>query len=87
MTDRSATPAIRTRYHGRTDTRPARVEARFYEMRASIECDYRLNAYENHRKAAIKFLNENLPLDANVATEALEWQGDHFWKLTWEETR
>jgi hypothetical protein len=86
MTDTTADQAIgysaiRTRYHGPTNTRGLRLTATDGENRTVVNYDYSLGATGNHAAAAQAFLTKHYPYETKLATTAACFGNDFFW--TW----
>lgn len=64
--------AIRTRYHGPTNTRGSRISAKCGAGRVSVPYDHALNLYDNHAAAA-RALLAKLGWDAEEYTRSGRW--------------
>jgi hypothetical protein len=84
MTNPTARSAIRTRYHGPTDTRGSRFIATGGESRLTVPYDHGLNPTENHCIAAQAFLDKHNPFETKLVANALCFNNDYYW--TWEVT-
>jgi hypothetical protein len=84
MTNPTARSAIRTRYHGPTDTRGSRFIATDGENRITVSYDYSLDHIENHAATAQAFLDKHNPFETKLVTNALCFDNDYYW--TWEVT-
>ena len=92
MTTPTAQSAIRTRYHGPTDTRGSRFVATDGENRVTVPYDYSCGSTENHCIAAHAFLAKYNPFETNMppsphiklAADALCFGSDFYW--AWEIT-
>ena len=80
--------SLRTRYHGPTNYRPARVSAYrrgFSDQpgdRIVVSWDHGLDTDENHYAAAQAFAREFLRPQAEIVPRGLCFDNDFFW--TWE---
>jgi hypothetical protein len=72
--------AIRTRYHGPTNTRPSRMSAHCAAARVSVPVAHELNLDENH-KAACDALRSKLKWD-NRPMIGGSFDGDTYWVFT-----
>ena len=81
-----AQAAIRTRYHGPTDTKGARITASragdfiLPAQRVTIPYPHELDRDEAHAAAAMAFLDRHTP-GAVLEPQGLCFAGDYFW--TW----
>lgn len=83
----NARAAIRTRFHGPTNSKGARISA-YREGRCDIpaeriytDYEYGMNSEENHARAAQKFLDK-FNMGNIVDSNGLCFDGDYFW--TWK---
>jgi len=84
MTTPTAQSAIRTRYHGPTNTRGSRFVATDGENRVTVPYDYSCGSTENHCIAAHAFLAKYNLYETKLVTNALCFDNDFYW--TWEIT-
>ena len=86
MTNPTARSAIRTRYHGPTDTRGSRFIATGGESRVTVTVpyDYGLDPTENHSAAAQAFLDKHNPFETKLVANGLCFDNDYYW--TWKVT-
>ena len=84
MTTPTAQSAIRTRYHGPTNTRGSRFVATDGENRVTVPYDYSCGSTENHCIAAHAFLVKYNPYETKLVTNALCFDNAFYW--TWEIT-
>ena len=68
--------AIRTRFHGPTNSKPARISARYAGGSIFVSFDHGLEITENHRKAAQKLADQ---LDWGTVTDGACFDNDHYW--------
>ena len=69
--------AIRTRYHGPTNTTGSCIRAKCEAGSVRFSYDYSLNIYDNH-KAACSKLREKLGWDRYPEMICGEFDGDHY---------
>jgi len=75
--------AIRTRYHGATNYKGARISATDGNKRIFVPYDYSLNTAENHCAAAQTFFDKDERFKIKVKKRSgLVFNGDYFW--TWD---
>ena len=81
--------AIRTRYHGATNYKGARISATDGNKRIFVPYDYSKNGNENHCQAAQAFLdkgflyrNDDTFIFQVDGSSGLVFSGDYFW--TWD---
>jgi hypothetical protein len=84
MTASTAKSAIRTRYHGPTNTKGSRFIATNGENRVTVSYDYGLDPTENHSAAAQAFLDKHNPFETKLVPNALCFDNDFYW--TWKVT-
>ena len=84
MANPTAQSAIRTRYHGPTDTRGSRFIATNGKNRVTVTYDYHLDPTENHSAAAQAFLDKHNPFGTKLVANALCFDNDFYW--TWKVT-
>jgi hypothetical protein len=84
MKNPTAQSAIRTRYHGPTNTKGSRFSATYDGNRVTVSYDYGLNPTENHCIAAQAFLEKHNPFETKLETNALCFDNDFYW--TWKMT-
>lgn len=75
--------AIRTRYHGCTNTKPSRISAKCQAGTIYVSYDHSLNGDGNHR-AACKALLALMKWEAPYYTEMVGgcFDGDWYWVFT-----
>ena len=75
-----AMQAIKTQYHGPTNTRGSRIYARCGAGRTSVEYDHALSLEENHRTAFVK-LRDSLGWGVGIYGDAVAgvFNGDFYW--------
>jgi hypothetical protein len=84
MTNSTARSAIRTRYHGPTNTRGSRFIATDGVNRITVPYNYDTDKTENHCIAAQAFLDKHNPYETKLNTNALCFDNDFYW--TWKIT-
>lgn len=92
MTDIRARAAIRTRFHGPTNYKPARISAyreglgdTIKPQRVFVSYDHGCSGADAHAIAAQAFADKFLRDGATIDTDsALYFDGDYFW--TWNNT-
>ena len=84
MTIPTARSAIRTRYHGPTNTRGSRFIATDGKNRVTVPYDYGLDSTENHSAAAQAFLDKHNPFETKLVANGLCFDNDYYW--TWKVT-
>lgn len=87
MTKPVSHAAIRTRFHGPTNTKGARIVALrpattfTPEKRLTMPYDYELGDTGSHHAAAVLFLAKFNDYPVCIKPEGMSWNGDMFW--TW----
>jgi hypothetical protein len=81
--------AIRTRYHGATNTKGARIVAMRPGYgafgppeRLTMGYDYELGDTGSHHAAAVLFVAKYNPYPVSIKPDAMAYDGDMFWTWT-----